>query len=289
MTESERLAGIIRDLGITSGPVWIKVNWTSPHRGMYTTPEVLESLLEVLPRPVVIAEGHSVGRLLVKLKDLPEDEDLVREAVREGDRAFIGRTNMGRILDMTGVGYFNVTEAVWAGEIAPPGVVEQAVTGRFGSLKFAELASVVPRALYAVRPEVTLINLARMKVPASDDGDWSLALKNMFGLIPDPYRIEYHRRGLADAIFDINRVYRSLFRVVDIVEGLQSVVVYSDEGELEAPWGRYDLLEDSGLLAWGSEPVTLEREITAHFGRDLSKRRLTRLAEGVFGGPGIQI
>ncbi|MFP4200659.1 MAG: DUF362 domain-containing protein [Clostridia bacterium] len=278
----ERLAQIIAELGIGSGPIWIKVNWTSPHRGMYTTPEVLESLLSVLPRTVIIAEGHSVGRLLIPLKDLPEDESAAREVVREGDRAFLNSTNMERILDMTGVGYFNVTEAVWAGEIAPPGVVERAVKQRFGALEFPELLSVVPRALYRAHANVTLINLARMKVPKYDDGDWSLALKNMFGLIPDPYRIEYHRRGLAEAIFDINRVYRSLFRVVDIVEGLESVVVYSDDGELKAPWGRYDLREDTGLLAWGEEPAALEREIAAHFGRDLSKRRLTQLAEGAF-------
>ena len=278
----EKLVSVLRGLGITKGPVWIKVNWTSPHIGMYTSPAVLEDVLSALPRPVVLLEGHSVGRLQVKIADLPEDEEGFRGAVRDGDRAFLEDTGMQRILAMPGVGYVNATESVWAGDVAPAGDVATGVESRFGPLVFEELAAVIPRSLYDARPDVTLINLARMKVPKEDDGDWSLALKNMFGLIPDPYRIRYHREGLAEAIFDINRVYRSAFDVVDIVEGFESVVVYSGNGEHKAPWGRYDLEENAGLLAFGREPVALELEIARHFGRDLRERRLIQLATEVF-------
>ncbi len=279
---SSELAGIIHDLGLHAGPIWIKVNWTSPHEGMFTTPSILREFLAALPRPVVLVEGHSVGRLLVRIADLPDDDDLFREAVREGDRAFLRSTGMDELLEEPGIGYVNATEQVWAGDVASPGDVAAAVESRFGKLHFEELAGVVPAVLYRGRPQVTLINLARMKVPAEDSGDWSLALKNMFGLIPDPYRIRYHREGLAEAIFDINRVYRSLFKVVDFVEGLDSVVVYSDDGEFKAPWGRYDIVRGGRLLAYGAEPADLELEVAAHFGRDLSGRRLMQLARGIF-------
>jgi len=278
----EALAGLIRRLGIRAGPVWVKVNWTAPAPGMFTSPAVLEEVLDALPRPVVLLEGHSVGRLLVRIADLPEDEEGFRAAVREGDRAFLKRTGLEEIVNRPDVGYLNVTESYWSGDVVSPADVQARVQTRFGDLHYENLTGVVPDALYRGARRGTLVNLARMKVPDQDSGDWSLALKNMFGLIPDPYRIRYHREGLAEAIIDINRVYRALFQVVDIVEGLESVVVYSEEGAYRAPWGHYDLMDAPRLLAFGENPVDLEKEIAAHFGRDLTGRRLLQLGAEIF-------
>ncbi|MFO8061046.1 MAG: DUF362 domain-containing protein [Bacillota bacterium] len=280
------IGGVLRRAGVGDGPVWIKVNWTSAGPGMFTEAEVLEEFLSVLPRPVMVAESYTPGRIRGSVDDLPDDEPAYMEAMRAADRRFLEQTKMTPVLEAAGVGYFNLSEAVWAGEVAPAESVRVAVEERLGPMTFPELCGLVPRALYDQRAHLTLINLARMKVPAADSGDWSLALKNMFGLIPTPDRRGYHRRGLAAAILVVNRIYRSLFRVVDVVEGISSVVVYDDDGPHRAPWGRYSLLEGQGLVAHGPDPVALELEIAAHFGRDLSGRTLIRGARDVFGGAG---
>ncbi len=277
------MGGVLRRAGVAGGPVWIKVNWTSAGRGMFTEPAVLEAFLSVLPRPVMVAESYTPGRIEGLVGDLPSDEDGYMEAMRAADRRFLEATHMNSVLETAGVGYFNLSEAVWSGEVAPAEVVRAVVEERFGPVVFPELYGFVPRILYERRGELTLLNLARMKVPSADSGDWSLAFKNMFGLIPTPDRRGYHRQDLAAAILDVNRIYRALFRVVDVVEGLNSVVVYDEDGPYRAPWGRYDLREGERLLAYGPHPVALELEIGAHFGRDLSGRTLISRAREVFG------
>jgi len=263
-------------------PIWIKVNWTSPHEGMYTDPQVIREFLGALSRPVLLLESYSVGRIEGPIKELPEDEDEYINAHREADRKFLTSTGYKEIMDMTGVGYLNVTEATASSEIAPTDEVKEIVESQFEPVRFTELYSQIPRALYSQRKKGVLVNLARMKIPASDGDDWSLAFKNMFGLIPLPNRMPYHERSLVDAILDINTIYRSLFRVVDFIEGLQNVVVYGDDGEHRVPWGNYDLQKNKRLLAFGEDPTELELEIADYFGRDLSDRTLIKRAQRRF-------
>lgn len=284
VSDSHDLSRLLEKAGVRPGPVWIKVNWTSPHRGMYTEAPVLDGFLKVLSRPVLVTESYTVARYEGAIADLPEDEDAYMEVMRRADRAFQRRTGMKDVLDTaTGVGYFNVTEAVHRGDTAPEGAVREAVSARYGedAVGFPELYGQVPRALWEARDRVTLLNLARMKVPARDSGDWSMAMKNMFGMIALPDRRYYHREDLSGAILSINVIYRSLFNVVDLVEGLNSVVVYDDDGDHRAPWGRYSLREGENLAAWGGDPVSLELEVASHFGIDLSGRDLIVRARGI--------
>ncbi len=285
ISDSHDLSRVLEEAGVRPGPIWIKVNWTSPHTGMYTEPSVLGRLLGVLSRPVLVTESYAVARYEGTIADLPGDEDEYMEAMREADRSFLSRTGMKDVLDTaTGVGYFNITEAVHRGDTAPEGPIRDAVAARYGedAVGFDELYAQVPRVLWEARGQVTLLNLARMKVPARDSGDWSLAMKNMFGLIAMPDRRYYHRQDLSGAILSINAIYRSLFHVVDVVEGINSVVVYDEEGDHRAPWGRYSLRAEENLVAWGEDPVSLELEVAAHFGIDLSRRDLILRARRVF-------
>lgn len=284
ISDSHDLSRVLGQAGLRPGPVWIKVNWTSPHTGMYTEPSVLGRFLDVLSRPVLVTESYAVARYEGAIADLPGDEDEYMEAMREADRSFQRRTGMKDVLDTaTGVGYFNITEAVHRGDTAPEGAVRDAVAAEYGEgvVGFDELYAQVPRLLWEAREQVTLLNLARMKVPSEDSGDWSLAMKNMFGLIALPDRRYYHRRDLAGAILSINAIYRSLFHVVDVVEGLNSIVIYGEDGDHRAPWGRYSLRGGENLVAWGDDPVSLELEVAAHFGIDLSRRNLILRAREV--------
>ncbi len=283
METREDLSGVLGELGVGEGPIWIKINLTSPAEGMYTHPEVLKEFFAVLSRPVVLLESYAVGRGRGPVADLPQDEGAYLQALRNEERDYLRAAGLDEILDMTGVGLLNLTEVCAAGEAATRADVQPIVEEAAGPVRFEEFYDAVPRSLFAQRHKGILLNLARMKVPATDRGDWSLALKNMFGLVPLPDRMPYHDAGLVDALLDINSVYRSLFHVVDIIEGLRSVVVYSGDGQHDVPWGRYDLVQDRRLLAWGNDPVSLELETARHFGRDLSERSLIRRAKARFG------
>ncbi len=283
MRSREDLSRVIQSLDVGDGPIWIKVNMTSAAEGMYTDPRVLREILSVLSRPVMLLESYAVARVRGSVAALPEDETALLRTLREEDRHYLHSTGLRDILDMTGVGLLNITEVCAAGETAPRASVQPLVESAYGPLRFPEFYDVVPASLMALRNDGVLLNLARMKVPARDEGDWSLALKNLFGMIPTPDRMPYHAAGLVEAVLDINAVYRSLFRVVDIVEGLRSVVLYSDDGAHRVAWGRYDLIEEPRLLAWGGDPVSLELETARHFGCDLEGRSLIRRARKRFG------
>ncbi len=281
----EDLRQVLERLSIRSGPVFIKVNWTSPLEGMYTERQVLEQFLEVLPRPVVFVEAHSVGRLAGKtnLADLPIEMDEYQRIIRAADKAFLKETGLDTLMEAPSVSYFNITEAVWKGQCVPGHVIQSDLkSAGEGPLKFPEFYDYVPTWLYEQRHKASFLNLTRVKVPAEDHGDWSLTLKNLFGLIPDPYRIKYHRQDLPGAIIDINRIYRTLFPVVDIAEALHWVVIYDEEGDRRVPWGRYRLLPGNGTIFWGHDPVALDLEVGRRYGRNLSKRQLILRAQAMF-------
>jgi len=263
----------VKEVGLTHGPIWLKVNWTSNAPGMFTDVPTLKTFLRVLPRPLIILEGHAVARVHSYITGDLRTESEKRRAIREGDGCFLRDTGLDLLLAEEGVQYMNVTEAVWKGETVPSDMVRQAVESAGEPLEFPELYDYVPAWMYAGRNEGTLVNLARLKLPDDSAGAWSLALKNMFGLIPDPNRQKYHT-DLPGAILDINRLYSTLFKCVHLVEGWHSVVVHRKEGEREVSWGRYDLLAGERFVAWGQNPVQLDLEVAAVYGLDLSGRTL---------------
>ncbi len=283
VSDCEDLAKILQKAGLDDKPVWIKVNWTSPDRGMFTEPATLKRILSVISRPVTLLESYSIGRVNGPLDELPDNEQDYIQAMRNADRRFLKTTGIDEILKMPSVSYFNLTEAINAGEAAPAHEVKEIVTSAVEHpINFPELYNHVPQNMYRHRGKVTLLNLARMKVPAVNSGDWSLVLKNMFGLITTPDRRKFHKQDLVGAILDINCIYRSLFNVVDVVEALNSAVIYGYDGQYKAPWGNYDLYTDETLVAYDTNPVLLELAVAEYFDKDLSDRTLIRRAKEIW-------
>jgi uncharacterized protein (DUF362 family) len=68
----------------------------------------------------------------------------------------------------------------------------------------------------------------------------------MFGLIPDPLRAWWHGSDdiyLSRNILDINKVYHTFFEVFGLCEAITSATVSNPQGNIEVPWGNYNVLK----------------------------------------------
>jgi uncharacterized protein (DUF362 family) len=114
----------------------------------------------------------------------------------------------------------------------------------------------------------------------------SLALKNLFGLIPDPLRSWWHGPGdarLGESIIDITRVYASYFPLYGICEALREATAMSPEGKVEVEWGKYDIVRDLGFASLGGNLMNLDAVTSAIMRVDPSKVSYLTLGEDVFG------
>lgn len=294
------MARVIRELGVANragvqaGPEMpgapeptflVKPAWFSPHRANFTGARELDLVLGALPsgRRIVV-EGHSGGRNYGGREITPDNADENREWIREQDRLFLERTGIARVLERHGAEYLNVTEEVWAGRVAAAEEVRDAVERAFARgtqetpVQDETLFGVVPRRLFELRGSV-LVSLAKLKT-----GSWSL--KNLFGLIPDPMRLRWHgERGelLGRSVTDIASIYRALFPVVGLVEGVYETAVYREGGRHRIVWGEYDVVEGLGLVLASWDLVTLDSCCAELFGEDARGRSFLRIGEGVFG------
>ena len=154
--------------------------------------------------------------------------------------------------------YVNVTEEVWKGRTADPAVVKEAVEGRFSPAFTERMYGFLPERLHDLKGS-PLISYGKVK---GIGGTYpSLALKNLFGLIPDPLRSWWHGpddRRLADSIVDIAKVYASFFDLYGVCEAINTVTVSNPMGEVKTAWGNYDIVRDLGVVASGPDLVTLD-------------------------------
>jgi len=149
------------------------------------------------------------------------------------------------------------------------------------------LYSFLPTKLYARRTG-TFISLAKFKV------FFTLCMKNMFGLIPEHVgygsRLRaYHGKAsedLAQNIADINKIYRSIFNLVGMVEGVNSLSynIGKETGRYKAVFGyKYDALERMGLIYYCDEPLWLDAFIHQQCGRNPLEEEQLELASQIFG------
>ncbi|HWT73727.1 MAG TPA: hypothetical protein VN258_03265 [Mobilitalea sp.] len=95
---------------------------------------------------------------------------------------------------------------------------------KYKAVSHKELYGMIPEKLFKLR-NLPLISYAKIKynVPAISTFA-SLSMKNMFELIPIPNREYYHgsdsEMGLSRSIVDIDSIYKALFRVVGMREGI---------------------------------------------------------------------
>lgn len=245
------LRGMFAALELTGRRVILKPNWFCDLPGQYTDTETLDIVLDALGGEVTIVEGHSMlrndGSKRITGANAREEWDWIREQEAE----YLRRLGLTEVMEKYGAEYINVTDEVWGGRVVDPDIIKSKVAEAYGPLANEELYGVMPEKL-ADLAGTTLISLARLKIPGSETRVPSLSLKNMFGLVPDPDRSDYHS-NLVDAVIDINKVYAAYFPIYGAVEGILYAVSPGESGEYEAPWGSYDIIEKPGFAAIGAK------------------------------------
>lgn len=276
--DAAMLAELFRAVGVAAGPVLVKPNWFSAYPGQFTDAATLALVCDAIAGPKVVVEGHAAMRNDGSRRITAATGRANWDWLREQEAAYFRRFGLDEVLARDDVTYINVTDEVWSGRVEDEAAVRAALAGR--PLAFDELYGVMPSRLLAWRG-APLISLARIKIPSAAEGAFafSLSLKNMFGLIPEPDRNAYHPR-LPEAVVDVHLLYGAFFRVVGVCEGLFHVVKVKAEGRYDTAWGdRYDDLEGLGVAVAGAKPAEADALAAALFGVDLSARALMEEAE----------
>lgn len=275
------LKALLAKANLTGDLFLIKPNWFDPRPGSYTDARVLDLVLSALPGKKIIIEGHSHSRNDLSRRITPENMDAERDWIREQEARYLEKLGLKEVMERHGVEYINVTEEFWAGRLADPRLVRDLVLSKYGPLTHTEFYSFVPERLFALRG-VTLVDLARIKMTSPTSRDFSLTMKNLFGLLPQPSRLRYHDQ-LAESINDINKVYRSLFRVFGLAEGIYQAVIFWEGGRFTTPWSRFDVVKDLGIALCGFDLAAVDVAAGRLFGQDLLERAVIKLARRDFG------
>jgi len=270
-------------------PFIVKPNWISEDYGHYTDAKVLKWLLQFLSSQghVVLTESYSarnsINLPITGYKKLTE-QDIKK--IRESERDFLIRTGIHSLLQELDIEYVNVTEEVLEQRVVDPNLVRREVTALYKPIFKTEFYSFVPEKLYKLR-EGTFINLAKFKI------FFSMCVKNIFGMIPEYVgngsRFHYHGkadRNLADNIIDINKIYRTLFNVVGLVEGINTLTCNrrSVSKPYKAKFGyEYYVSENNGLIYYGNETHWLDAFIHQQSGKNPDQTEHLIKAAGVFG------
>lgn len=275
------LKSLFQECEVRGDRFLIKPNWFDPRPGSYTDAGILDLVLSALPGEKFIIEGHSHSRNDLSQRITPDNMDAQREWIRGQERNYLDRLGLTRVMKRHGAEYINVTEEVWSGRTADPAAVRHIVENKFGPLIYQEFYGFVPERLFAMRG-TTLIDLARVKMTSPTSRDFSLTMKNLFGLVPPPSRMAYHN-DLPGSIVDVNKVYRALFDVVGLCEGIRHAVIFWEKGRYSTPWSRFDVIKDLGIAACGRDLVEVDVEVGRMFGQDLNERALLQKARASFG------
>jgi len=258
---------MVKGLDLTP-PVLIKPNWG--YSVVFTEAEILDWALSAIDGDALVVESYGWARTKEAITKGWEGS-FKRSDLRRSDKWFLEFSGIGDVLKDHGVQYLNITEEVWAGRIADPGVVRDMVDERYGPLHFDELYSAVPRRIFELRGG-SLLSLAKLKLmdyPLTI----SLTVKNFFGMIPGPRRGRFHGEKdslFAQAVIDINKVYRSFFSMAGVVEA----VFTASRGMTLTP----EIYRNLGL-AWASmRTVELDTTICTQLGIDLEEVPYLRFA-----------
>ena len=271
-------------------PFIVKPNWICGDYGHFTDPQILEWALRFFHKQgkVVLVESYS-GRNMTALPNLKPDltfsED-ERKRVRKSEEEFLKTTGTKKVIDELGIEYINVAEEVFAKRTVDKETVKELVEKKYSPVLRDEFYTFLPEKLYVLRTG-TFISLAKFKV------FFTMCTKNMFGLIPEHVgygsRFDaYHGkadRNLSQNIVDINKVYRSIFNVVGIVEGVNSLSYNAGEetGKHKTVFGyRYDVLENKGLIYYCDDPLWIDAFVHQQCGKKPMEREHLLLASKTF-------
>ena len=270
-------------------PFIVKPNWICEDYGHFTDPQILEWTLRFLhgQGKVVLVESYS-GRNMLSLPNIkpgPRFSEGELKRVRRSEEDFLKKTGTKNVLDELGIEYVNVAEEVLAERTVGKETVKELVEKKYSPVSRDELYAFLPTKLYALRTGA-FISLAKFKV------FFTMCTKNMFGLIPEHVgygpRFTYHGKtdkNLSQNIVDINKIYRSIFNVVGMVEGVNSLScnIGGEKWKHKSIFGyRYDVLENRGLIYYCDDLLWLDAFVHQQCGKDPMREAHLQLASKVF-------
>lgn len=278
----------IRDFNISSENIIVKPNWLSNGEGEFTEPEILKWLFEALPgKKLIVVESYTPWRGLIYEPKFEGDElkvDLTGgkeywDFYQELDKKFLHETGIGRIFEEYDVEYINITEEVWSNRVVNPEKIKQEIEKTGYKFFFNDFYGYFPSKLYGIRNKSTFISLAKLKIQAHESVLFSFSIKNLYGLIPSPSRMQYHDVdnnyvGLSESLIDIYLLYYILFQdTLWINEGIFT--------QIQEHFGEDQYVErGENLLFAGTDPLSVDAEACSEFGLDPNRsdyyRRLAR-------------
>jgi len=210
-------------------------------------------------------------------------EDGTWDEIRRQDRWFLDHHGFTDVIGAHDAEYLNITEEIWSGRAEKPEEMKELVESRYSPVQHEQIYGFMPSKLWRLRGS-PLVSLGRVK---GCGGTYpSLTLKNLFGLVPDPYRSWWHGpkdRDLSRSIVDIAKLYASAFIIHGVCEAFSSYTVNDPGGEVRAPWGAYRVMKSDGFVAHGPSPVELDAVLCALIRVDPSKVGYLQLGEKEFG------
>jgi uncharacterized protein (DUF362 family) len=245
-------------------PVVIKPNWGTINN--FTEATVLDGVLSAINGEAVVTESYGWART----EDALNGKGIgscKKTDLKKSDEWFLKYSGVGDMLKKHGVEYVNVTEEVWAKRTVEPATVK-GLAEKYPPVLFEEMYARVPRRLFDLRGG-TFLSLAKYRLN-HDPIAFSLSMKNFFGMIPGPGRSKYHGDGdcyLAQTIVDMNKVYRSVFDVVGMVDG----VMTASRGKTPEEAIRPETVKNRGILLGSRDCVTLDATVAAMEERDPAK------------------
>jgi uncharacterized protein (DUF362 family) len=179
-----------------------------------------------------------VEALILRLKKLPVEVIVVESdaSITNADKAF-EVTGMAEMCQRNGVQHLNLRHIKDKVKIAiPDGDALKEIT--------------VPR----LAKESAIISAAKMKTHTATKV--TLGMKNMFGMLPDKFKMKYHARGISKVVVDINSVLPPALTVID------GFVALEGKGPVDGTAVKMD------LIITGKDPVATDATAARVMGID---------------------
>lgn len=247
--DPEGLRTFLSPLLKPDAPTFVKVTWHGYATGTFTDARALDVLLEALPGPAIVMEGHTSSRNLGGADwDWETEAQEHRRWIWEQDAEFRKRTGIQDVLEKHRAQYLNLTETYWEGACADKTTILSYLAEQGVRLNEEEIAEFVPQVIWENRG-ANFISFARFK------GSTRLSVSNCFGLLPDTLRSRWHGPNLtymARVCCDMVRLYQALLNGIAVVEGLHTAIRWDRQGLYRSRWGHYDIIPDPALVVASS-------------------------------------
>ena len=280
--EPDALAALLQRIGLTDDRVFVKVTWHGYAPGTFTDAAALDTLLTALRGKAVIVEGHTSSRNVGDADWDWETESRDHRAwIWQQDAEYRRRTGIDEVMRRHDAQYVNVTEAFWDGQCVPQDDVIAFLNESGITLTEPRLASFVPTVFWEHRG-APFLSFARFK------GATRLGISNLFGLIPDPLRTEWHGPNItyfAQICCDMAKIVGAIFRPYGLVESLNVAVRWNRQGLYRTRWGNYDLIPNPNLVALSRGFATADVLASRLQGQDIRRSAFFDVVANSLGFP----